>query len=128
MANSVIISIQHVGSARYYSGRMTIRYDRIEHGFDNTVDWFTSHGVHTYALFEEWEVPDIKARFGDSRRLKASLEAGPIGIYRDPELLFIYDLSTPPAAGATPVTVTGLDTGAGFGAIGPIPVEPLVFK
>jgi hypothetical protein len=125
--NSVILGHQHSGSVRYYSGRMTMRFEQLDPAWlDRAVDWMAARGVHTYALLEDWEVPDVRNHFAGSARI-AALET-PVAVYRDPGTLFIYDLTSPPAPGAAPIVVTGIETGAGFGAVGPLPLERPVFK
>jgi len=127
--NSVIMSSFHGGSVRYYAGRMTMRYDLLDPAwFDRAVDWLTSHGVHVYLLVEDFEAADAREKFQGSRHLKA-LDRGPIAVYREPGNLFIYDLSEPDAIlSSPPVVVTGLETGAGWGAVPPAPRAPFVVK
>jgi len=125
--NSVILSAEHSGSVRYYSGRMTMRFDHLDPAWlDRAVDWLATHGVHTYAVLEDWEVSEVRTYFAGSARLAAL--ATPVAVYRDPGTLFIYDLTNPPAEGAAPIIVTGIETGAGFAAVGPLPLERPVFK
>jgi hypothetical protein len=61
---AVLLAIQHSGSARYYSGRTTIRPEFIP---ADKLEWTLAeirrHGYVPYALFEDWEVPAIEDRF-----------------------------------------------------------------
>jgi hypothetical protein len=123
--NSVVVSQSHVGSIRYYGGRMTIRYDQIpEEWFDRLVDWLTSHGVRVYLALENWEVDQIRAQFPNAQRLDA-VTRPPIGTYREPGLFYIYDLSEPRALDSVPQTTTGFYAGRPPGAA---PLRPLVFR
>jgi hypothetical protein len=122
--NSVVVSQSHVGSIRYYGGRMTIRYDQIpEEWFDRLVDWLTSHGVRVYLALENWEVDQIRAQFPNAQRLDA-VTRPPIGTYREP-VFYIYDLSEPRALDSVPQTTTGFYAGRPPGAA---PLRPLVFR
>jgi hypothetical protein len=62
--NSVILSVLHSGSVRYYGGRVTMRYDWVDpQWFDRTVEWLTARDVHSYLLVEEEELEAVRARF-----------------------------------------------------------------
>ena len=44
--NSVVIALQHSGAARYYTGRVTLRYDYLPADtLDRDLDWLQSRGV-----------------------------------------------------------------------------------
>jgi hypothetical protein len=63
---SVLFSMFHSGSARYYSGRMTIRYDWIpETALDEAINILATRGLRSYFLLESWEVELARHRFGD---------------------------------------------------------------
>jgi hypothetical protein len=96
---SVIVSMQHSGSLRYYGGRMTMRYDWIPgHSIDGMVDWFAARGIRTYVVVDEWELVTVKAVFKDQRaaeRLKT-----PVLTYLCGAPSYLYDLSaSEPAEG-----------------------------
>ena len=62
--NAVILSNQHSGTARYYSGRMTLRYDWIPREWlGRALDWLDSQGRHAYVLLEEWELDMFREHF-----------------------------------------------------------------
>ncbi len=45
--NSVILSVLHSGSARYYGGCVTLRYDILDpQWLDRAVTWLADHGAH----------------------------------------------------------------------------------
>jgi hypothetical protein len=74
--NSVILAVLHSGSARYYGGRVTLRYDILEpQWLDRAVAWLAAHGAHPYLLVEEWELREVTLRFPDQQTLR--LLAGP---------------------------------------------------
>ena len=105
--NSVILSGAHSGTLRFYGGRMTMHYDRLDkHQLDRAVDWMASHGVHPYFLLEPWEVDEARQRFVDQRTV-AILEETPTAMYLEPGKLYLWDLSPPPARRGPPEIVTG---------------------
>jgi hypothetical protein len=65
--DSVILSMQHSGSVRYYGGRLTLRYDLLDPKWlDPLVAWFDARHVHTYILLDDWEVDRFRKRFQGS--------------------------------------------------------------
>ncbi len=94
--NSVIYTLQHSGSVRYYGGRMTLRYDNLDDQWlDRSVAWLDAHGVHPYALLEDWEIPRFTSRFPGEQTLGV-FDRPPVFIYEGPAKILLYDLS--PAA------------------------------
>jgi hypothetical protein len=104
--NSAVMSYTHSGSIRYYGSRMTIDIENFGGYLDLIVEWLASHGVHTYAALEDWEIPMFKERFAGARRLAALSE--PIGVFKDPGTFLIFDLTTPEQANET-VTTIGME-------------------
>ena len=99
---AVIYSMQHSGSLRYYGGRLTLTYSVLNrHGLDESVRWFTTHGVHAYALLEEWEVPVFEERFAGQGAL-VRLQDPPVLKYTGPATVLLFDL-TPRRNDATSV-------------------------
>jgi hypothetical protein len=91
--NSVILSMQHSGTLRYYGGRMTMRYDSIEPDWlDRAIVWLSARGVESYLLAEDWELPSIRERFAGTRAL-AALDAPPVLIYDGGGRIQLFDLS-----------------------------------
>lgn len=69
-ANAVFISMQHSGSVQYYGNRKTVRYDWLPPAaLDEAVEQLTKLGFKPYFLFEDWEEPRFRARFGEFSRL-----------------------------------------------------------
>jgi hypothetical protein len=65
--NAVMISQQHSGSIRYYSGRRTLRYDWVQPNWlDEAVASLQRLGYKPYLLLEDWEEPFVRDRFGAS--------------------------------------------------------------
>jgi 4-amino-4-deoxy-L-arabinose transferase-like glycosyltransferase len=65
-ANAALISMQHSGTMRYYSGRLTVRWDFIASAseLEPILDTLRNMGYRPYILLEYWEVPLFKERFG----------------------------------------------------------------
>jgi hypothetical protein len=124
--NSVIITGQHSGSLRYYAGRMTMRYDMIEHDdVDRVVDWLKNQGVHVYLLVERWELEDIDTRYDRTRTMDA-IETAPLVIFNDPGEFWLFDLSHPRRPGDAIEMATGVDRG--LRVPGPASPPRLVFR
>ncbi len=87
--NAVILSKQHSGSVRYYGGRPTLRYDRIEL-LRAVIDDLVKAGHHPYLLLEDWERPEFTNRFLGVGFERLSWQ--PLARMRQPEPLALYDL------------------------------------
>jgi hypothetical protein len=62
--NAVFISMQHSGSLRYYSGRLTMRYDWVPADWlDRAIAILRAQGYRPYILLDDWEEPVFKQRF-----------------------------------------------------------------
>ncbi len=89
---SVIFSMQHSGSIRYYGGRLTLNFVNLDRRYlDQTVHWLADHGAHPYAALEEWEVPEFKRRFADENTA-GRLEMTPLFEYDGTAHVLFYDL------------------------------------
>jgi hypothetical protein len=65
--NAVMISLQHSGSIRYYSGRRTLRFDWVQPNWlDEAVVALQRLGYKPYLLLESWEEPLVRDRFAAS--------------------------------------------------------------
>lgn len=116
--NSAVVSLINSGSLRYYGGRMTIRYDNIDADWlDRAVAWMTARGVHVYALLEDVEVDEMKARFKGQKLLDA-LDR-PILVYRGPADIRLCDLSSPPPPDTRPQIYTETYEANRFRAVAP---------
>jgi hypothetical protein len=64
-ARAIFICLQHSGSVRYYSGRLTIRFDQIPpDSLDGAIEDLQAINYRPYILLEEWEEPTFTERFG----------------------------------------------------------------
>ena len=86
----MFVTLQHGGSVRHYSNRLTVRFDRIAVGLDEALASLERAGLRPFILLEDWEETDFKARFG------AASEAGrlawrPLARLPEPGGVNIYD-------------------------------------
>ena len=99
---SVFFTMQHSGSLRYYAGRLTLRYDQLDPDWlDRGVDWLRTRGIASYALLDEWEVPEFRRRFPGQAVIR-QLES-PLWEFRRQRTVYVYDLSRDLAAPPKPV-------------------------
>jgi hypothetical protein len=121
---SVIFSLQHCGSARYYGGRTTLRFDNLDpESLDEAVQWLSSRGIRSYLLVEEWEIAMFRERFKGQATL-ARLETA-LAIYRgDRYPATLYDL-TQPAAGEPQLIANPVE---GLRSVGPAPPAQLLLS
>ena len=124
--NSVILSLQHSGSIRYYGARVTLRYDAFDaEWIDRAVDWLATRGVSTYLVVELSERAEFERRFAGSRAVEA-LKRPPVAIYR-PGPLFLFDIGGRSTGSShVPELVTGVDRG--LAAVRPEPLPQLVYS
>ena len=81
---SVVLAMQHSGSVRYYSGRLTVRYDILDAAWlDRSIKYFEESGIRTYAVLEEWEERVFRDRFAGQQAVQL-LDAGPMAIRQNP--------------------------------------------
>ena len=91
---SVVYCMQHSGSLRYYAGRLTLRYDQLDHDWlDRSLAWFEAQKVHPYLLLEDWEIPQFKEHFAGAPAL-ALLDGVPLLTYEGGRIL-LFDLAPP---------------------------------
>ncbi len=89
--NSVIISMQHSGSVRYYGERMTLRYEVLsQRWLDGTVAWLQKRGVHAYILLDDWEHDPFKEKFA-KRNVLGRLDVAKVFEYWDNTSTSLYD-------------------------------------
>jgi hypothetical protein len=88
---AAFITVQYSGSIRYYSGRLTVRYDYIEpSGLDEAVEALRRLDYHPYILLEKSEEDEFERRFAGKSAL-AALNWSPIAEFRHTSGVKIYD-------------------------------------
>jgi hypothetical protein len=108
--DAVILAMQHSGTARYYGGRMTLRYDMLaEDWLDRAAAWLEARGRQPYVLLDAWELDRFRQRFAAKNRLGAlnvktvfiSQSGGP--------LVYLFDLRRPAADVPAPIVPASLE-------------------
>jgi hypothetical protein len=68
--NAVVVSMQHSGSIRYYSGLPILRWDFVEpDSLDGAVAWLKANGRTPFAVVDEWEFEEMKQRYGPTHQV-----------------------------------------------------------
>ena len=99
--NAILLSMQHSGSVRYYSGRPTVRWDLLpEEWLDGSVRFLREKGYVPLLLLEEWEQPLFVQRFAPHSKLGA-LDRQPLATYTGQTRADIFDLSDQANTGST---------------------------
>jgi hypothetical protein len=63
--NAVMFAMQHAGSLRFYSGRMTLRYDLMRPEWARDLPAAVERaGYHPYLVIDDWEAPYVRPPFG----------------------------------------------------------------
>lgn len=92
--SAAIITGQHVGSVRYYAGRLTLRFDLLDEAWlDRAVAWLDANGRHPYFLLEDWEVPLFETKFA-AKNVFGRVNATPILAYKSyhtPGTIYLFD-------------------------------------
>jgi hypothetical protein len=90
-SNGVFIASVHAGSIRYYSGRLTLNYDRLQpRWLDDAVAELRSRGLHPFIAVEVDEERLFRERFAEMNVL-GRLDWPPIAERREPIHVRIYD-------------------------------------
>jgi len=91
-SDAAVLAMQHSGSLRYYTGRLTMRWDVLDAGsLDAAVAALHARGVPVYAAIESWEEEDFRRRFAGQSSI-ARLDSGAMAKAADGEMR-VYALS-----------------------------------
>jgi hypothetical protein len=83
--------MQYSGSIRYYSGRLTVRFDWIpENRLDSVVEQLRGLGYHPYIVLEHLETTVFRRRFEAESKLGA-LDWSPRAQLRHESAVTIHD-------------------------------------
>ena len=87
---AALLSMQHSGGIRYYSGRLTIRYDLIEPtDLDLVVEQLRGLGYSPFVALDDWEEPRFRERF-QGHSVLAGLDWIPVALLHSNQVR-IYD-------------------------------------
>jgi len=64
--DAVVLTFQESGAIRYYTGVPIVRWDYLPLELDAAVDALRQHGLHPMLVIEDWEIPNLRARFPKS--------------------------------------------------------------
>lgn len=97
---SLLLSMQHSGSLRYYSHLTTLRYDLMDPDrLDDVVAHFQARGRNVFIIIDDWEKREFRGRFARESALGA-LDWTPFAVAAGGMPVSIYDprdrLSTRP--------------------------------
>jgi hypothetical protein len=93
--NSVVFSMLHSGSARYYAGRVTLRFDVLETDWlDRAVAWLAERDVQSYLLADDLEINQFRQRFAGQQTV-ARLDGVPVFTYTGSQKVYLYQLGGP---------------------------------
>ena len=102
---SVIYSMQHSGSLRYYAGRLTLNWANLYGDWlDRSVSWVNERGSHPYLVLESWEVEPFRTQFAGQQTL-AILDTAPMLTYEGGATIMLWDLAAPRDPSATTLTI-----------------------
>jgi hypothetical protein len=88
---ALLLSMQHSGSLRYYSGLTTLRYDLMPADrLDEIVAHFETRGRVVYIVLDEWEKQPFRERFAQRSALGA-LDWTPMAVSRGGMPVSVYD-------------------------------------
>jgi hypothetical protein len=103
--NAVIFSVQQSGSVRYYSGRMTIRWDLIDRDWTaRAAGEVEGLGLHPYMVIEDWELPQMRAWFGLAPDAPAPWPLA--ARVQEPVGVSVLDMSSRPSVHTVPTALT----------------------
>ena len=104
--NAIVVSMLHSGSIRYYSGRLTLRWDWLYADWlDRSVGVLISSGYRPFLLIDDEERTQFVQRFSGHSRI-GSLVVTPVATYDGGGTrAALYDLGNPnqPTASATTI-------------------------
>ena len=91
-ANAIILSMQHSGTIKFYSGRPTVRYDVIAGGrLPSAIEWFTANNFRPYILVEDWEEAVYREHFAELSGALANLDLLIVAELTRPVGIRLYD-------------------------------------
>ena len=88
-ANSVVVTSQHSGSARYYANLPVLRWDQLDVDFDLAIAALRAIGRHPVLLVEDWETARLAAKY--PRSAMARLDWRPRAEFGEETRVFLYD-------------------------------------
>jgi hypothetical protein len=104
--NVILLSMQHSGSVRYYSSRLSLRWDLLDpEWLEPGLMFLRAKGYRPLLLLEEWEQPLFTRRFAAHTKL-AALDWRPVATYSGEIRTDIFDPADRDQSGAAAATKT----------------------
>ena len=95
-SNSVVVTSQHSGSARYYANRPVLRWDQLDVDLDLAVAALRAIGRQPVLLVEDWELPELAKKYPGSANARPDWRAR--AEFGEETRVFLYDLADRDAA------------------------------
>jgi hypothetical protein len=93
--NAILFSTQHSGSLRFYSGRLTLRFDWVQPEWASGVTAAVERaGYHPYLIVDDWEIEQVRKQFGFAPG--APLPWPIVARMRELGGLTVFDMATSP--------------------------------
>lgn len=125
--NSVIITLQHSGSVRYYGGRTTLRYEVLsDRWLDRAIAWLDANGFKPYILLDAPEHEPFRQKFG-GRNVAGNLDMAIVLEYRDRynTSTFLYDPMQPSTLSSMPILVAAAQDDVMRDCVPPAAAHPI---
>lgn len=125
--NSVIITLQHSGSVRYYGERTTLRYEVLsDRWLDRAIAWLNTNGFKPYILLDAPEHEPFRQKFG-RRNVAGQLDMAIVLEYRDRynTSTFLYDPMQPSKLSSVPILVAAPRDDVVRDCVPPVRVHPI---
>jgi len=88
-ANTVVVTGQESGSARYYTNRPILRWDQLDVDFDLAIAGLRAIGRHPVLLVEDWELPQLARKHPRSSNARPDWQ--PRAEFGEDTRVFLYD-------------------------------------
>jgi hypothetical protein len=98
---SVVVTVFHSGTLRYYAGILTLNYSWLDPGsLDGAVRWLRARGLRVFALLDDAELVDFRRRFGATATF-AALDGRPLAVLNGGSSTTLFELGGPPPPAVT---------------------------
>jgi hypothetical protein len=103
--NAVLLAAQQSGSLRYYTGRLTVRYDSFEVlRLASAIEWLRARGYRPYIVLDSSEEQIFRERFNSQGPI-GRLQLRVVAEMTEPVLVRIYDPLEPMEVEGEPFTI-----------------------
>lgn len=87
--NTVVVTSQESGSARYYANLPIVRWDQLDVDLDLAIAALRARGRHPVLLVEDWETPQIASKYPRSTHARLDWDAR--AEFGEETRVFLYD-------------------------------------